>query len=297
MDNNQYKYRIAPWRWDNGVKGPTIYASSGSYVTSNSMNLSTSVRVNFDIVVELIPLANIQFNATLGGQSLWTLTMPPSNANNNTYTSGSGVTTTITTSVTPPSSTLPTMENSYWYHVQLDIPNYTGSSTGSLVFDLSNSGRQVYVDNVSVQNIHTIVPVEISNVSLKDNIISWKSGVEHNIEKYVIQGSNDQKEWTNLKEVKAENKSNYFVDLSADSKTMGMSSLFIFIMLLSLLFIKRNKAFTFFSALFFIVSIVSCEKTDIQKLNNTVVDYKFYRVQSIDKNNMTTSISNIVSKR
>ena len=133
------------------------------------------------------------------------------------------------------------------------------------------------------------LPVSIYNVIAKraTNSISWKVGVDDNVDGYRIQGSTDANTWVDLKTVVANGNESYSVLLS-DMEKSGSLYILLALCLLPITLVKgKRKLLMGLSAIIMMgASFTACSKEAQSPSTSNTTKFKYYRVQSLQGNSV-----------
>ena len=168
----------------------------------------------------------------------------------------------------------------------IDLPD----ETEAVMLYMLKDKEDVFLGATTVASIPAgTLPVSIFNVKAKraTKSISWQVGAAQNVDGYRIQGSTDANNWVDVKTVVASGEDSYTVVLSDMQKS---ASLYILraLCLLPLTQVKdKRKLIMGLSVMVMLgASFTSCSTEAATPTTTTSNLYKYYRVQSLQGNNV-----------
>jgi len=120
------------------------------------------------------------------------------------------------------------------------------------------------------------LPVKLESFTVQNQVASWKVGESSDVESYTIQGSNDSKNWTDIKTVDKDTYSYNLHNVKAASASGAWVFLGIVILAIVICRTRRKKALLLVGLV--LLSYFSCTKSDKVQTPDTLNSYSYYRL-------------------
>lgn len=150
---------------------------------------------------------------------------------------------------------------------------------GSTVATSGNTSNEIDVTGCKASTL----PVTLSSITISKGILSWETGVQSDIDGYVIQGSQDAQQWTDLDTVEVNASGSYSYSLH-NSKLASFGLVFI-VLLLGMLVPSKKLRIGAVAVAFIGFSLISCSKDNASVKDST---YQYYRIKILNTNGNAT---------